>query len=261
MFHEIIDEKEIEKVESFIKSDVYNCPFLYANLKKYGITNQNLKLFILENDVSINAVAFLYYDCLHLYYRKSDGIIGELTKLVCDIAPRKIFAPSHTIGDLQELDNYTSKSVLVMAPQYYIDIDISMVKNACVYDIPRIAEFMCTEWGDSYESVDALFKQMKERIEDNYGRTKYIEEDGKVVACVSSYAELEDFAICGGLLVSNTQRGKKLGSVMLKSIYEELANEGKKPCGLIVEDYSRIFHEKNGFSIVGSILQYNRKDK
>jgi hypothetical protein len=42
---------------------------------------------------------------------------------------------------------------------------------------------------------------------------------------------------------------------MLKAIYEELAIEGKNPCGIIVEDYSRVFHEKNGFEIVGKLIQ------
>ena len=109
-----------------------------------------------------------------------------------------------------------------------------------------------------YDSADEICAQLQDRMRDNYGRTKYIESDGEIVACVSSYAEIEDFSINSGLLVSDSQRGKNLGSIMLKSIYQELTNEGKHPCGIIVEEYSRIFHEKNGFETVGRVIQYNR---
>ena len=71
------------------------------------------------------------------------------------------------------------------------------------------------------------------------------------------FAELDDFAVCAGLLVLDSQRGKKLGSVMAKSIHQELINEGKKTCDIINDEQSRIFHEKNGFAVVGKMAKYS----
>ena len=256
MFQIAIGNEEINCAEGFVQMDFYNCPFLYSNLKKYGITRDNMKLYILGRTSNIVSVAYMYYDCLHFYYKEGFCDFSEVVDLISLLDPHKIFMPSYTSIKHVNIPDYLYKEVLVMAPNNYIDIDTSMVKDATIDDLPKIARFMWTEWGDAYESIEGLEKQLRERFKDKYGRTKYIEDNGEVVACVSSYAELDDFSVCGGLLVSDSQRGKKLGSVMVKSIYKELEDEGKRPCGLIVEDYSRIFHEKNGFSIVGKMNQY-----
>lgn len=257
MIYRVVETEALKNVEKYVENEYYNCPFLYTNLKKYGLSNPNSILYESCCEGKIQFVALLYYDCLHLFFHKDISYIDDYTNLIEKLKPRKLFVPLYSEMSLPELEGYNSKDVLVMAPHKYLDIDVSAVRRASLSDIPRIAAFMCTEWSDRYESVESLCHQLEERIVDNYGRTKYIESNGEIVACVSSYAELDDFAVCGGLLVSDSQRGKRLGSVMLKSIYEELDNEGKKPCGLIVEDYSRIFHEKNGFTIVGKVLQYN----
>ncbi|MBQ6197297.1 MAG: GNAT family N-acetyltransferase [Lachnospiraceae bacterium] len=255
MFKKVRDDAYVSEIIDFVKNDYFHCPFLYTNLVKYGIHNPNTSLYVLTEQKSLIAVAFLYYDCLHLYFRNSFKDFDNIIHIINELNPRKIFMPSSNSTLSLPLLDYSSKEVLVMAPKHFSDIDTSYVKNAEQSDIYRIAQFMCTEWADGYDSVADLCQQMSERIADNYGRTKYIESEGNIVACVSSYAELNDFAVCGGLLVSDTQRGKKLGSVMLRAIYEELSKEGKSPCGIIVEDYSRIFHEKNGFAIVGKIVQ------
>ncbi|WP_026527952.1 GNAT family N-acetyltransferase [Butyrivibrio sp. VCD2006] len=259
MFTRVDSISDLGMIEAFVKDDYFNCPFLYANLIKYGKNNEHTMVFAFHKDNSIVATAFMYYECLHVYFRDTFADFYEVEALVNELNPRTMFFPSYANKRIPSFNKYNNKEVLVMAPKCFQDIDITMVKNAEMSDIPRIAEFMCTEWADRYESPNALCEQIQERMKDNYGRTKYIEDNGKIVACVSSYAELNDFAICGGLLVSDSQRGKKLGSVMLKSIYQELENEGKQTCGIIVEDYSRVFHEKNGFAIVGKILQYNRE--
>ena len=258
MFNAVSKVEDIKMVESFIGDDAYHCPYFYANLKKYGNMEDRAQVFVCMRENAVQAAALLYFDCLHVYFKNGTSITEELIELVNRLHPRTIFSPSYPDQAVQALDGYTGKEVLIMAPQHFIDIDTSMVKKARLEDIPRIAEFMYTHWSDVYDSAESIRDQMEERIKDNYGRTEYVESEGEIVACVSSFAELDDFAICGGLLVSTTQRGKKLGSVMLRSIYEQMVKEGKRPCGIIVEDYSRIFHEKNGFSIVGTVIKYNQ---
>ena len=258
MFQAVSSDKEIKKVEDFIKGDYYNCPYFYTNLRKYGVVDGITKLFVKTEDGVLQIAALLYYDCLHVYFKNYDQINEELLDLIAMLKPRTIFFPSFPNSEVLNINGYTGKLDLIMGPQNYLDIDISMVKDAKLEDIPRIADFMYTHWSDIYDSAETICKQIQERMRDNYGRTKYIESEGEVVACVSSFAELDDFAVCGGLLVSGSQRGKKLGSVMLKAIYQELENEGKNACGIIVEDYSRIFHEKNGFSVIGNVVKYRK---
>ena len=257
MIQSVNANEEIRRVEQFIKEDPYRCPYFYTNLKKYGVMDGKTRLFVrLAEDHSILLAALLYYDCLHVYYKDPAQFDDELLQLIEELDPHTIFFPSYSDAGIRKLDGYEGEEVLIMAPQSFSDIDISMVKDATMDDIPKIAQFMYTHWNDIYDSPDSICKQVQERMADGYGRTKYIESDGEVVACVSSFAELDDFAVNGGLLVSGTQRGKKLGSVMLKSIYQELENEGKRTCGIIVTDYSRIFHEKNGFAVVATVVKY-----
>lgn len=258
MFHSVDSTNELKLVELFVRDDFFNCPYLYANLMKYGIENENTKLYAYTTGDELKAVAFLYYDCLHVYYRSDFRDFDEVHALIAETDPRTIFFPSYSEIEFQQLEGYTGKEVLVMAPMRFTDIDISKVKSAKHEDLHRIADFLFTQWPDIYDSAESIYTQMEERMLDHYGRTKYYEDDGEIVATVSSFAELDDFAICGGLLVSPSQRGKNLGSVMLKSVYQELDQEGKNPCGIIVEDYSQIFHEKNGFGIVGRIIKYNQ---
>ncbi len=258
MFHPVDSTDELKLVELFVRDDFYNCPYLYANLMKYGIRNEHTRLYAYTAGDDLKAVAFLYYDCLHVYFRSDFEDFNVVNALIEETNPRTIFFPSYPDVDFRELEGYTGKVVLVMAPFSFTDIDVSMVKTAKLEDLHRIADFLFTQWPDIYDSAESIYDQMKERMLDNYGRTKYYEDNGEIVATVSSFAELDDFAINGGLLVSPSQRGKNLGSVMLKSIYQELENEGKKTCGIIVEDYSQIFHEKNGFKIVGNIAKYSQ---
>lgn len=257
MFEVFCSEEWAIKAKEFIENDYYHCPYLYTNLLKYGVSNPHTRLLLSCNDGVIQAVAFEYFGCLHLYFRKEMQDFSDIIQLVDDTAPRKIFMPNYMEDSVSVLKNYNLTKVLVMAPQHYIDVDTSQVKNATIEDLPHIAEFMYKEWSSGYVSVENIYIQLRERMQDHYGRTKYIEADGDIVACVSSYAELNDFAVYGGLLVSGSQRGKQLGSIMLKSICEELDGEGKKPCGLVVDEHSRAFHEKNGFIIVGKLAQLN----
>ena len=256
MIHRVIDSNEIAQVETFIRKDYYNCPYFYADLIKYGIDQDRIQLYIKIDENELKFATLMYYDCMHVYFVEDMQTDDDLSNLILKLNPRTIFFPSYPKASIPQLDGYQGKEVLVMGPKSFLDIDTSLVRNASIEDIPRIAQFMYTQWPDIYDSPVTICTQLQERMSDNYGRTKYLESDGEIIACVSSFAELNDFAICGGLLVSSSQRGKNLGSVMLKSIYEELENEGKKTCGIIVEDYSRVFHEKNGFTIVGRIIKY-----
>ena len=258
MFEIVRSNDTLNKVLSYIGEDYFNCPYLYANLKRYGVDDDKINVYIDNNEKSeLSCVALMYYDCLHLYYDKSFSVVCNIRELIEKLKPRTIFSPSYEERMNPDYSGYHGKVVLVMSPKCFLDIDTSKVKNATIKDISRIAEFMYTFWDDIYESPKIISQQMKERMLDNYGRTKFIEDSGEIVACVSSYAELDNFAINSGLLVADSQRGKKIGSVMLKSIYEELENEGKKTCGIIVDDYSRIFHEKNGFEVVGKLMKYS----
>ena len=261
MFSKINSIDELNSAISFVKTGCYNCPYLYTNINKYGYDSDRVIVYTNSNGDSIYAVALLYYDCLHVFYHDNYKDFNELQSFINELKPRTIYIPNYNTIDMPAFEEYTVKDALVMAPKQYLDIDVSMVKNASLDDISRIADFMYTQWPDVYESAEMIYKQVRERMEDGYGRTKYYEDDGEIVACVSSFAELDDFSICSGLLVAESQRGKKLGSVMLKSIYEELDKEGKRPCGVIVDDYSRIFHEKNGFVQVGRMAKYYRKIK
>ncbi len=259
MIYKVTKQEDLQRILDFIGSDFYNCPYLYLNIHKYGLDETKVSIYIDEIDDEIRIVALFYYDCLHVYYKcYSEDIESEVHILVKRLQPRTIYVSSFKNSVLSYIDGYKGKEVLVMSPQYFLDIDTSIVKNATLADLPGIAKFMYSFWSDVYISPEVIWQQIRERMNDGFGRTKYIDVNGECVACVSSFAELSNFAICSGLLVSDSQRGKKLGSILLKSIYQELENEGKRTCGIIVEDYSRIFHEKNGFSIVGKLIKYNR---
>lgn len=249
--------EDILKIEKYVKDDFLNCPYLYTNITKYGLIQGKTEIFIDLIDGEHISVALLYYDCLHIYYPHTLKDYRNILELIDELRPRTIFFPMYS-NDIIDVHGYHGKKVLVMSPKYFLDIDTSLVKDATTSDIPRISEFMYTHYKDVYESPEVISRQIQERMLDNYGRTKYMECGGNIVACISSYAELDDFAIVSGLLVDESQRGKKLGSIMLNSINKELHDEGKKTCGIIVEDYSRVFHEKNGFEIVGTIIQYKR---
>jgi len=58
------------------------------------------------------------------------------------------------------------------------------------------------------------------------GRNYIIREDGKIIGHIATYAELDDVAVTGGLIVERAYEGHMFGAVLEGYIVRQMREEG-----------------------------------
>lgn len=58
----VTEQRELEEVLNCLKQDIPNCLYIYIDLKKYGLENPHITLWISRKDGKLNLVVMKYHD-------------------------------------------------------------------------------------------------------------------------------------------------------------------------------------------------------
>ena len=262
------DDSYISRVTEYIGEDKVMCFYLYMDLLECGTQEDGLGLWICENnDGAMTAVAYRYYDALHLYSRDTLPR-DEILPLIRELDPKVITGKQADIDLLRErLDSgrYTYELSHIITADKLMDGKSDLaVQPAGEADVPEIAALMMKE--HIYNTVytyDSLCTSLVRRIREGFGRLFVMRTaEGRLVATNALSAESEEFAVINGLVTDPDMRGHGLGRAITASTWNLVKNEGKRGLAFLgaENENTLALHRRMGYTFLGLYARLIRED-
>ena len=245
-----IDIKDLIKVSSideqkelleYIGEDYKKVPYLYLDLEKYGVGNENVSTWYCNDNGNIIAVFLLYYDCLHIYSRYiHNGLMKTITNVIDMINP-------HTIITIDKVGILLKETLCVKYKtlcSYVLD-ETDVPTNGIGYkvelanreDLQQIVSlFLKTEHYKRLYSRDVLLKQFEQRYDDKFGRFFKVSDGDQIIGSLSTYGENEKFAIVSGMIVDPSFKKPGVAVSLGRWVNKVLREENKINLGFVSEE-------------------------
>lgn len=262
------DGSYIPRVTDYIGEEKVVCFYLYMDLLECGTDADGLGLWVCEDEKgALTAVAYRYYDALHLYSR--GGLpAGELLPLVRELDPKVITGKQGDIDALAPLldrERYTYELSHIITADKLMDGKSDLaVQPAGEADVPEIAALMMKE--RIYNTVytyDGLCESLVRRIREGFGRLFVMRTpEGRLVATNALSAESEEFAVINGLVTDPDMRGHGLGRAITASTWNLVKNEGKRGLAFLGAENENTLslHRRMGYTFLGLYARLIRED-
>lgn len=243
-------QQDIGKLLAYFEQDLKNCLYSYIDLKKYGLDNPALTVW-LDGADTIRCSALKYYEGLQLF----DGN-GQMDAEATAALIRKLDSHivSSTVDVIKKLypflkDRYKMERGYVTEMRSLPQTELSAeVRVAKLWQYDGIAELICSDEGvgGHYEPQE-LKEQLLARRQEGFGRNYILERDGQIVCHAATYAELSNLAVISGVITREDWRGKGVGTLAVQKLCHDLLQEGKKPCLFYYTEQAERFYRKIGF--------------
>ncbi len=261
------NDSDIPRVRDYIGEDKTLCFYFYMDMLACGTEAEGLGMWTCEQDGTITAAAYRYYDALHLYSRT--GIDPqELLPLLRELDPKVITGKQADIDRLAPLlppGRYAYELSHVITADKEMDGRSELtVTPAGEADIPEIASLMMTE--HIYNTVytyDSLCESLIRRVREGFGRLFVMRTgDGRLAATNALSAETEEFAVINGLVTNPDMRGQGLGRAITASTWNLVRDEGKRGLAFLGADNENTLslHRRMGYTFLGLYARLIRED-
>lgn len=225
---------EVKEVLDYLETDIDNCVYIYLDLLKYGLKNDNIRLWVSKEEQMIRAVVMKYYDGFQIYVREENWNTATFLNLVKKLNPERIAGNELAIKQVEKALASQYKSVYgkVFCRRKSAALDESN-KNLCeqagIEDIPEIVDVMRTEkvFAEQY-SKEELTRQLKERFESGMGRSFIVRDGGKIVGHGGTFAEIENIAVGSGSVVLKGYRDKGYFDMLENAVCKIVCEVEKK---------------------------------
>ena len=247
----ICNEEDKNRIIDYIGEDYYKCLYMYLDYIKYGLTNPNVNVYIQENNSSINLLVLTYYTGMHVFSKNMDFNVHELAELINEKNPSMICGEKRIISKIStEIKDYYVEYGWVKCLDQSLAEEANTIRRANHEDFRKITNLLLSDEGigASY-TFDRLYNQLLELFESKYGRNYVLEDNGEIIAHVSTGAENDKVAIMTDLIVNQSYRHQGIGYKMCRHIANELISEGKKVYLINYTEASSALYEKVGFKI------------
>ena len=264
MIQRCLNENELPEIHQLVDNNCLQVPYLYANLHKYGIGNNDIKLWTDRIDGALHGVYLKYYNCLHFFTDLSDYPINSFIQMVDRCKPKVIMLQDDfgLKAESSLSEHYLAKPEFLVkliphnGGQYVEDVSVANEN-----DIDEITDLLMTDtvYSDVY-TWDELNNQLLERHREGFGKCFIIRRDNKIVTAYVINGECDRFYILGGLITHPDYRRQGLGQIILGHVLKEL-NE-KKMCidFLLTDNIATIeLHKKWGMTPEKYIRKYYLK--
>lgn len=260
----IATEMEIDDILLFLKANLSNCLYMYIDIKKYGLQNPNMTVWI-SRDVSdnqVNLVVMKYYNSIQIFSKNDQWDKQWLQDLIFQEHYQMIMGQAAIIEELAELlkGKYSSEYGQIYQIQEYRKLDSgNLVHHANAEDMKEIAELICMD--ESFRlnyQVDNLAEQLRERLESGMGRNVIIQEEDRIVAHIATYAEYDNIAITSGLIVHPEYRNSIYGFLVESVLCNELIDEGMEIFTFVLEKKRKQFFDALGARLCGEYGKLTR---
>lgn len=241
----------LKEIYNYIDNEYYKCIYLYLDLKKYGLNNPNIKVWILKGNNNITAIVLQYYSGMHIYSKKCNFDVEEFVKLVQNNNPTMICGEKCVIEKTKNsLKNYYIENGWVRGLEKIENsISCECVEKAKYDDFSQIANLLYyDEIGSSY-TLEDLTSQLYERNKEGFVRNYVIKEGDRVISHAGTGAENEKIAMLAYVITDSNYRGKGYAKKVCSYVCNDLIKEGKKVFLINYSKESTFLYDKLGFKI------------
>lgn len=224
-------ECDTELILRQLKHDIGNYLYLYIDIKKYGLNNPNMEVWIDDSDGEISIIVMKYFDSIQLYVLKEEENISDIWELIVSSNVRMISGRYDVIKRLAEKDGFddffdiTGGHVFQFKEyqKYPCDEEIFLADEG---DMREIADLICMDHSFSLNyNPETLSLQLLERMRTNMGRNYVIRNNGKIIAHIATYAEEDKIAVTSGLIVHPDFRNYPYGTILESYLVNRLWEE------------------------------------
>ena len=248
--YRLVEKKDIPEILAYFEKNLKNCLYSYIDLKKFGIENPNLTVYV-DKSNEIHCTALKYYEGLQLFDAEgkmdTEGtaeLIKELNSHIVSSTVDVIEKLYPLLSDFYEMEQGYVTEMLSM-PECEISED---VRPAEISEYDEIARLICSdEGGGGHYVPEELKEQLLTRLEEGMGRNYVLKRDGDIIHHAATYAELDNLAVISGVITREDWRGKGVGTLAVRKLCHDLLKEGKKPCLFYYTKQAAMFYKKIGF--------------
>lgn len=249
--YQLANESNINELLSYFEQDLKNCLYSYIDLKKYGIANEDLKIYYYKENGSITAVATAYYNGLQLFHYQSKFPVQATIELIQELKPTIVSSMTSVIDLLSKSFENTyavEKGFVTSLSNTTHRYDVTQVKRATYGDLDEITKLICSDEGlGGHYTFNQLREQLLTRMEEDFGRNYIIRQNGQIVCHAATYAEVDNLAVISGVITHPDYRGKGLALELVTKLCDDLLLEGKQPHLFYYTTDSERLYKKIGF--------------
>jgi predicted GNAT family acetyltransferase len=238
-------ENDKREIIELISSTIDNAFYIYIDLIKYGLDNENIDFFVYKKNEKIVSVMMLYHAGLQVFTIDMDeSILEEMRKYIsANQQIKQITGNSELLQKLnlpEEKYGYIETYFVERNKFDYkrINLEKYTLKEATKEDIQKNVSFLMSD--DYYKkryNQKNMEEEMLDRFETNFGRCYYLEDKGKIIASIQTVVDTEGFAMSSLLLVDKTYRGEHIAEFMVGMITDKVIDEGKRLFGIFSSKY------------------------
>ena len=263
-----VTEKELARVLEYYRQDRKNCLYSYIDLKKYGLDNPHLTVYMdrapgadSQAEKDLRCVLLQYYTGINVFSDKNDLDVPATAAFLAEKKPSMINGPLVTLEKLYPYfrENYDFEAgyvtELVEKPTHEEaesggeTQEVLPVEKAGEAELPEIAALICTDEGvGGTYTLEGLAAQLLERQRDGFGRNYFIRKNGRIVCHAGTYAEVDDLAVVSGVITAEDSRGQNLADRVVSKLNKELLAEGKHPCLFYYTKSAERLYAKTGYA-------------
>lgn len=248
--------EDIKSILNYIGEDYGKCLYIFIDLKKFGLDNDNFNIWIHYNDDNkICAIITEYFGGIQIYSKKYDFIVEEVADFIKNKNSNVVFAMEHTIDKIQDsLSNYVRENGIVAELKELKHDPNPNAYSASIDEIAEIVKIVSEDEniGKPY-GYKSLYEQYSERKNDNFGRNYILRDEttNDIICHAGTYAELPQLAVIGGVITAPLYRGKGFSKETLASLCLELESENKRIFSFYYIPSAKKMHEGVGFEEIG----------
>lgn len=250
------NSNNISQVFEYIDHDYQNCLYTYIDLVKYGLENENFDVWFQINEKNeICCVISEYYGGFQIYSKSYDLIAEELIDFLIQNDCQGVSGCKDSIDQIKDAFPDYKETVGIIGKlielKYPPNLD---AYSASLEEMGEIAKVISqNENLRKHHDYKSLYKQFCERKQDNFGRNFILrdKQTNEIICHASTYAEIPEAAVIGGVITTPKYRGKGFSKGTLSAICEQLQNEGKDVFSKFIIPPAIKMHYGVGFEKVG----------
>jgi len=229
MLHKCTDDDK-SRIFQYVGDDYKNCLYAFADLKRYSLNEDFVNAWIdFGDDQSIRGFIFNYHTGVHVYSRDMSLNIEDAVTLIKSLHPAMINARKEIIEALVPyFEGYEHEYGYILKQEKRQFKMSSRVEPATPADFHEMAEMLSADYGiGAGYTTQQLEDQIRERYNDNFGRTLVLRVDGKIAAQSITGAEVDEFAVVSYSIVGIPYRRQGLFTEVTGSLCSALSQENK----------------------------------
>ncbi|MCM3670357.1 GNAT family N-acetyltransferase [Mesobacillus maritimus] len=249
-----------EIVMSFLGDEPSINLFIIGDLEAFGYETDFQELWgEFTNTGELKAVLLRFHQSF-IPYAKGSFDIEKFGEIMKSYSPKPILSGKQEIVEQFE-------SLLEIAPgrkqvtyfaecrtDYNLDTPQLPIQIARITDVDQIMELRSTI--DEFSLNDSTRKMLIQAMETKTGRTYYLEESGKFIACASTTAENTMSAMIVGVCTYKNFRQRGLATEILQKMVKDVLNEGKILCLFYDNPAAGRIYKRLGFQDIGMWTMY-----